>query len=381
MKLPAGFRGAGAAAGIKASGKPDLAMIVSDAPSVWALTATTNRVKAACVVRNQGLEQTRKPIRAVIINSGNANCATGQEGTTRNSQLADLTANNLNLTRDEVVTASTGVIGHQLLLEGIKTTLPNLTNTLEDTSDAAAEAILTTDLVPKQAGVTLSKGASIVGIAKGSGMIHPNMATMLAFVMTDAKVEQDTLRTMWQRVIAQSFNQVTVDGDTSTNDMALALSSGQREANLDELEQGLLSVCQNLAQKIARDGEGATKLISVTVTGAQDDDAARRAARAIVRSPLVKSAAHGNDPNWGRILSAIGQEGVEADFDRVRIVVQAEPLFEGQPLEFDAAHVSAKMQHDPLQIEVDLAAGEGHGQAWGCDLSAEYVRINADYHT
>ncbi|MEM6431927.1 MAG: bifunctional glutamate N-acetyltransferase/amino-acid acetyltransferase ArgJ [Deinococcota bacterium] len=381
MKLPTGFRSAAGAASIKASGKPDLALFVSDVPAVWALTATTNRVKAACVVRNQGLEQTQNPIRAVIINSGNANCATGQEGATRNTQLADLTADSLSIRSDEVVTASTGVIGHQLPLAGIKTTLPNLAGTLNDTADAAADAILTTDLVPKQAGVTLSNGASIAGIAKGSGMIHPNMATMLAFVMTDARVDQTSLRTMWQRIIAQSFNQVTVDGDTSTNDMAFALSSGQREVHLDELEQGLLSVCQNLAQKIARDGEGATKLISVSVTGAADDSEARRAARAIVRSPLVKSAAHGNDPNWGRILSAIGQEGVEADVDRVRIRVQAELLFEGRPLEFDAAHVSAKMQHDPLQIGVDLAAGNGRGQAWGCDLSADYVRINAEYHT
>lgn len=379
MKLPRGFQCAAGTAGIKQSGKSDLALISSDAPAAWALTATTNRVKAACVTRNLERYDSQQPIRAIIINSGNANCATGEQGARNNVQLAHVAAERLGIDAAEVITASTGVIGRPLPLTGIETALPTLT--LSDDCDAAADAILTTDLVPKTAGVNLPNGASIVGFAKGSGMIHPNMATMLAFVMTDAKVSQERLRTLWRGVIEQSFNQITVDGDTSTNDMAVVLSSAQVDADEDALQRGLLAVCQQLAQKIARDGEGASKLITVNVIGAETDIDARRAARAIIRSPLVKSAAHGNDPNWGRILSAIGQEGVAADYHALTITVQGETLFAGTPLEFDAEHVSHKMNHSDLRIDIDLKHGNGQGQAWGCDLSAQYVHINADYHT
>ena len=387
MKLPSGFQCAAGKAGIKQSGKPDVALIAALTPAAWALTVTTNRVKAACVTRNLEHLHHNHPIRAVIINSGNANCATGAAGARTNMQLAQLAATRLGVSDDEVITASTGVIGHQLSLEGIESTLPTLT--LSDDCDAAAEAILTTDLVTKTAGVNLPNGASIVGFAKGSGMIHPNMATMLAFVMTDAAIDQDRLRELWREIVNQSFNQITVDGDTSTNDMAVVLSSGQidtdegtdEDTDEDAVRRGLLAVCQQLAQKIARDGEGANKLITVNVIGAETDIDARRAARAIVRSPLVKSAAHGNDPNWGRILSAIGQEGVDADYNALTITVQGELLFTGKPLEFDAEHVAHKMNHSDLRIDVDLKHGNGQGQAWGCDLSAQYVHINADYHT
>jgi glutamate N-acetyltransferase/amino-acid N-acetyltransferase len=331
------------------------------------------------VTRNLEQLQSSHPIRAIIINSGNANCATGEAGARTNLQLAALAAQRLGVRNEEVITASTGVIGHQLPLAGIESTLPTLS--LADDCDAAAEAILTTDLVTKAAGVNLPNGASIVGFAKGSGMIHPNMATMLAFVMTDAAIDQDRLRELWREIVNQSFNQITVDGDTSTNDMAVVLSSGQIDADEDALRRGLLAVCQQLAQKIARDGEGANKLITVNVIGAETDTDARRAARAIVRSPLVKSAVHGNDPNWGRILSAIGQEGVDADYNALTITVQGELLFAGKPLEFDAEHVSHKMNHSDLRIDIDLKHGNGQGQAWGCDLSAQYVHINADYHT
>jgi glutamate N-acetyltransferase/amino-acid N-acetyltransferase len=379
MKLPQGFQCAAGTAGIKQSGKPDVALIAVETAAAWALTATTNRVKAACVTRNLEQLQSSHPIRAIIINSGNANCATGEAGARTNLQLAALAAQRLGVRNEEVITASTGVIGHQLPLAGIESTLPTLS--LADDCDAAAEAILTTDLVTKAAGVNLPNGASIVGFAKGSGMIHPNMATMLAFVMTDAAIDQDRLRELWREIVNQSFNQITVDGDTSTNDMAVVLSSGQIDADEDALRRGLLAVCQQLAQKIARDGEGANKLITVNVIGAETDTDARRAARAIVRSPLVKSAVHGNDPNWGRILSAIGQEGVDADYNALTITVQGELLFAGKPLEFDAEHVSHKMNHSDLRIDIDLKHGNGQGQAWGCDLSAQYVHINADYHT
>ena len=212
-------------------------------------------------------------------------------------------------------------------------------------------------------------------------MIHPNMATMLAFVLTDAAVSQEVLRELWPEVVAQSFNQVTVDGDTSPNDTAMVLSSHQAEADEAEFKTALLSVCQDLAKQIARDGEGATKLITVEVKGAKDEREARRAARAVVLSPLVKAAAHGNDPNWGRILSSVGATGVALGLNNLSIHLQGVEVYRSGAQPFDAEEVSHKMDALDLSIEINLGVGTGAGTAWGCDLSADYVRINADYHT
>ena len=381
MKLPKGFLSAAGTAGIKASSKPDCALIVSDAPLRWTLAATTNTLKAACVTRNRDLYSGGKPVRAIVINSGNANCATGEEGACRNERFAIAAAAALEVSAAEVLTASTGVIGEPLPVEKLEVALPALSSKLTDGAELLAQAILTTDLVQKTAEVTLPGGARIVGVAKGSGMIHPNMATMFGFVLTDADLPQETLRTLWPEVVAQSFNQVTVDGDTSPNDMAFLLANPQVSVDEAKFVAGLLEVTQSLSKQIAGDGEGATKLLTVKVTGAASDAEARRAARAVVLSPLVKSAAHGNDPNWGRILSSVGATGVGLELSKLSIRVQDALVYEGTPQTFDVAEVSRVMDAPELLIQVDLGVGTGSGTAWGCDLTADYVRINADYHT
>lgn len=381
LPLPQGFLSAAGTAGLKLSGNPDCALIVGEAPLHWALSTTTNTLKAACVTRNRARYEGGAPVRAVVVNSGNANCATGAGGAETNEHFAAAAAAALGVAPGEVLTASTGIIGEPLPVAKLARVLPLVSSRL--TLDAAplAQAILTTDLVPKTATVTLASGARIVGVAKGSGMIHPNMATMFGFVLTDADLPQWTLRSLWREVVAKSFNQLTVDGDTSPNDMAFLLANPQVPADADEFAWGLTEVAQDLAKQIARDGEGATKLLNVQVTGAETDTEARRAARAVVLSPLVKSAAHGNDPNWGRILSSVGAAGVAFDLDLLIIRVQGVSVYQGAPLRFDAAAVSRSMDADELQLTLDLAAGPGSGTAWGCDLSADYVRINADYHT
>ncbi len=381
MRLPQGFRTAAGTAGLKVSGKPDCALIVADAPLRWALAATTNTLEAACVTRNRARLKSEGPVRAVVINSGNANCATGARGVRDNDLFATAAAAALGVLPDDVLTASTGIIGEPLPVEKLGRVLPIMTAHLSDDAATLARAILTTDLVEKTAEVTLESGARIVGVAKGSGMIHPNMATMFGFVLTDADLPQGALRSLWGDVVMRSFNQVTVDGDTSPNDMAFLLANPRVAVDEDEFTWGLTQVAQDLAKRIARDGEGATKLLDVQVTGAETDAEARRAARAVVLSPLVKSAAHGNDPNWGRILSSVGASRVALSLDAVSIYVQGVEVYRGAPGRFSAAEVSAKMAAETLEIRVDLAVGTGSGRAWGCDLSAEYVHINADYHT
>jgi glutamate N-acetyltransferase / amino-acid N-acetyltransferase len=383
MKLPVGFQASGLSAGIKESGKPDLGVIYSPYPLYWAFTSTENTLKAACVSRNRSRFTSLQPVHAVIVNSGNANCANGEQGIWDNEDMAGYAANVLSLKRvQDILTASTGVVGQRLPVDKVKGSLNKLARQMTDDSTSFAEAILTTDSQAKQIAVTLDSGARIVGIAKGSGMIHPNMATMLAFVMTDAALPQETLREIWPKVVNNSFNQVTVDGDTSPNDMAILLSSHQVKANPTDFTNALLEVCSKLAQKIARDGEGATKLLTVKVTGARNELEARHAARAVVRSPLVKAAIHGSDPNWGRILVAVGNSGAVSDMASLSIKLQSYLVYQGKSFEFDAAAVSGAMKAaSEVVVEIELAAGTTSATAWGCDLSAEYVRVNADYTT
>jgi glutamate N-acetyltransferase/amino-acid N-acetyltransferase len=382
VRLPEGFRAAGMAAGLKPSGRPDLGVVVAEESAAWAFAGTSNLVRAACVDRNRARLASGQPVRSIVVNSGNANCATGDQGVRDNEEFAGLAAAALNLAHpDDVLTASTGVVGRPLPLAAIRGALPGLPRALSDDAASFAQAILTTDTVTKEVAVDLPGGGRIVGVAKGSGMIHPNMATMLAFVLTDVAIAQDDLRALWERSVAATFNQVTVDGDTSPNDMAIVLSSGRRQADPSEFAAALATVCRRLAQKIARDGEGATKLLQVEVGGARSDEDARMAARTVAGSPLVKSAVHGNDPNWGRILVALGRSGASFDPAAVAISLQGTPVYRGAPVGFDAAAVSAALAQPDVLIAVDLGAGSGSGEAWGCDLSAEYVRINADYTT
>jgi glutamate N-acetyltransferase/amino-acid N-acetyltransferase len=383
MKLPQGFQAAGMAASLKRSGKPDLSLITAAEPLVWAFVGTTNLVNAPCVSRNRARSKAGGGIRAIVINSGSANCATGEQGARDNEAYAQAVAEALGLAdAGAVLTASTGVIGQPLNVGKIRRELPKLLEHLNAEADPVARAIMTTDTRLKLVEADIG-GARLVGIAKGSGMIHPNMATMLAFLLTDADISQDTLRELWPEIVGRTFNQVTVDGDTSTNDMAMVCSSRQVPTDTSKFAAGLEQVCQELARSIARDGEGASKLITVNVRGAHTDAEARMAARAVVKSPLVKAAAHGNDPNWGRILSAAGTSGASFNPAEAVIYVQDICVYRSAPppQTFDAAEASRKMAGEELRIDVDLGAGSGAGTAWGCDLTAEYVHINADYHT
>lgn len=380
MRLPIGFRAGSTRAGIKPSGKPDLGLLVSGTPCGWAFVGTLNRAAAPSVNRGRQLYASGGVLQAIVVNAGNANCATGQAGVEADRRMAELAAAQLGIAPEAVLTGSTGVIGQPLPIEKIAAGLPQIQ--LGPEIDPFMEAILTTDLVPKMAEAELPGGARVVGICKGSGMIQPNMATMLAYILTDAAVSQAELRQGWKGVIDKSFNQVTVDTDTSTNDMAVLLANGASgEVPLPEFWAAVERVCVSLARQLARDGEGATKLLTVKVDGALSDEEARKAALAVAASPLWKSAVYGNDPNWGRVMMAIGKSGAHFAVDRVRISLQGIPLYAGRVLEFDRASVSEAMRAEEVIVEVNLAEGEGQGVAWGCDLTEEYVRINALYTT
>ncbi|MER3479655.1 MAG: N-acetylglutamate synthase [Meiothermus sp.] len=380
MKLPIGFRAGATQAKIKPSGKPDLGILVSETPCSWAFVGTLNRAAAPCVQRGRQLHAGGGPLQAIVANAGNANCATGQAGIETDRRMAELAAAQLGIAPEAVLTGSTGVIGQPLPVEKIEAGLPQIR--LGPRVDPFMEAILTTDLVPKMAEAELGGGARVVGICKGSGMIQPNMATMLAYVVTDAAISQAELRRGWKAVVDQSFNQVTVDTDTSTNDMAVLLASGTAgEVDPGEFWPAVEQVCVSLARQLARDGEGATKLLTVKVSGARSDEEARKAALSVAASPLWKSALYGNDPNWGRVMMAIGKSGAHFEVDRVRIALQGIPLYAGRVLEFDRNRASESMKAEEVIVEVDLAEGSGQGVAWGCDLTEDYVRINALYTT
>lgn len=380
--FPLGFRAAALAAGIKPSGRTDLSCVLSEADCVWAFAGTRSTAAAACVDRNRALYASGRPVRALVVNAGNANAATGLQGERDNAEIAQVFGGLVGTAAEAVLTASTGVIGHSLPMERVRAGLSRLPGELTDELAPFAAAIMTTDTRPKTATATLSGGQRIAGVAKGSGMIHPDMATMFAFVFTDAEVEPSRLHGEFQGVVNRSFNAVTVDGDTSTNDMALLLANGVAgECDHAEFMAALEAVMRDLARQIAADGEGATKLLTVRVSGAATEHEALRAARTCAVSPLLKSAVHGNDPNWGRVIMAVGRSGAQIDLEAMRVSVQGVPVFAGKPLPYDAPTVSAAMRADEVVFEVDLGVGTARGEAWGCDLSAGYVSINAEYTT
>jgi glutamate N-acetyltransferase/amino-acid N-acetyltransferase len=336
----------------------------------------------------------RNRVQALAINSGNANACTGAQGFRDALLMAKLAADRLDLDPDQVLVSSTGVIGRYLPMEAIKSGIAEACEQMSrEGGAAAARAIMTTDTVPKIAQADLEVGGATVrvgGMCKGSGMIHPNMATMLAYITTDAAVEPGLMSKLVRSVADRSFNQVTVDGDSSTNDSFLILANGAagndpiREATpqADELSAALLRVAQELARAIARDGEGATKLITVKVKDAASDADAREAARAVASSSLVKTAVHGGDPNWGRIVCALGYSGAELALDRLHLTVGGLVVFErGAGVDVDLSAVRRAFEQPEIEITARLGLGEGTAEAWGCDLSEEYVRINADYTT
>jgi len=385
-----GFRAGAAKAGVK-HGRPerlDVALIVSERPCAAAAVFTTNQVIAApCVVSRRHVE--RGPLRAIVVNSGNANACTGEQGERDAIAMAEAAAAVLSCSPYEVAVASTGVIGFKLPVERIAAVLPGIVLT-EGGWDDTSRAIMTTDTRPKVTERELNLTAGTVrigGVAKGAGMIHPNMATLLAFVTTDAAVDPGDLRRIVSRAADTTFNAISVDGDTSTNDTLLVLANGAsgvtpKGADLAAFEEGVRAVCADLARMIVADGEGATKVFEVRVRGAASAADARLAARTITNSNLVRTAIHGGDPNWGRVLAAAGRSGARVD-DR-KASVRIGDLFvyrSGAPLVVADADVRALFAADAIEIEVTLGLGDGEATAWGCDMSAEYVRINAEYMT
>lgn len=403
VTAPKGYRAAGITAGLKPSGLPDLALIVSDVEAIAAGVFTTSQVRAACVDYCRQHLQKKASARAILCNAGQANAATGEQGWQDALASAKALGEALNIPSNSILLASTGVIGQRIRMDALLSGIPTLVSSLSDTgSDAAAKAIVTTDLVTKSIALETTiddRPVRVGGICKGSGMIHPNMATLLAFVTCDAAVSTSLWQQMLSRAADKSFNQITVDGDTSTNDSLIALANGQsRTAAITEmgpeaekLEAMLTAVCQYMAKSIARDGEGATCLIEVEVTGAPDDKAARQVAKTIVGSSLFKSAVFGRDPNWGRIAAAAGRAGVPFDQENLRIQLGDFLLMEnGQPLVFDRPAASAYLKQaaageylkeDTVAISICIGNGAGTGKAWGCDLSYDYVKINAEYTT
>jgi len=398
ITAPEGFLAAGITAGLKASGKPDLSLLLAPEGAVCAGTFTTSLVRAACVdLCAERLQSRGGRARAVLTNSGQANACTGDRGLIDSQRATEAMANRLGLAPEEVLICSTGVIGVPIPMDTLLAGLDPLAAALSpDAGGAAAAAILTTDLIDKQIALEAQLGGRRVrigGMAKGSGMIHPNMATMLGYLSCDAGVPADVWQAMVQRAVDRSFNAITVDGDTSTNDTYLAFAAGEPLApeHYADLEAGITAVSQHLAKAIARDGEGATCLIEVQVEGAARDADARAIARTICGSSLVKCAVHGRDPNWGRIVAAAGRAGAAMDPDAVALWLGDHQLMAaGQPLAFDRAAAStymrdraagAYLENDTVLIRLRVGKGDGSGVAWGCDLSDQYVRINADYTT
>jgi glutamate N-acetyltransferase / amino-acid N-acetyltransferase len=394
---PAGFRAGTAACGIKYANRDDLAVVTSDRACTAAALFTTNKVKAAPVRYDMALlGRNATGLRALIVNSGNANACTGKPGDEATAATAQALQQALDLPADSVFVMSTGVIGVPLPVEKLLLGIATLAVGLDAANGpAAARAIMTTDTRPKYAAlaVELPSGTTIHvgGMSKGAGMIHPNMATMLACVTTDAAVEPATLDAALRYAADRSFHSISIDGDTSTNDTLLILANGASGATpittLDTPDgqaflAGLTALCQKLAQEIVRDGEGATRFVTINLRGATSDAEARQAALTIARSPLVKTALFGADPNWGRVLCALGYSGVELDPERVILHFGGLPVLEnGLPLDFDEKAAHELLNTPEVTIDADLGLGEGSATVWTCDFSYDYIKVNAEYRT
>jgi glutamate N-acetyltransferase/amino-acid N-acetyltransferase len=388
-----GFLAAGGACGVRYEGRRDLGLLFSqEAGGAAAVVVTTNVVKAAPLLVTREAVETGN-VRAVVVNSGVANAATGERGLEDACRMQTLAAAELGLEPEEVAVASTGVIGEHLPMGRVETGIKEAAASLSSDGSSLAEAILTTDTRTKEAVATVEIGGEVVtvgGVAKGSGMIHPDMATMLAFVTTDAAVEKKSLQNALNGATERTFNRITVDGDTSTNDMVLLMANGaagnepltQSSPDYPAFEEAVEAVMRGLAKEIARDGEGATKLIEVVVEGAKEEVSAAALAKAVVGSSLVKAAAYGEDANWGRVLAAMGYAGVPFDPEGVEIHFGPVKVFEkGEPVAHDAAEANATLAGDEVVITARLGEGKGSASAWGCDLTHEYVEINGSYRS
>lgn len=387
---PEGFLSSGISCGLKRSGKKDLAIIFSKVPATASGLFTTNSVKAAPVIVTS--KQIKSGIaRAIIVNSGSANCCTGAKGLKDAEKMIELTASALKIAKKRVLVSSTGSIGKPLPIKKIANGIKKASGLLSKDSKGAAQAILTTDTRTKEIAVKISIGKNTVtigGMAKGSGMINPKMATMLSFVTTDAKIKPALLRKLLTFAVNNSFNMTTVDRDRSTNDMVLVLANGLSGIEIKEgssvykkFAEALQYVCTHLAKEIARDGEGATKLIEVKVQGAKTGADARRAAKIIVGSNLFKAAVFGEDPNWGRVMAALGYSGTFVDPSKVSVSIGKSKLVSrGKGVKFNSK-AKQELKKKEVKFLVDLRLGKGSATAWGCDLTYDYVKINAKYRT
>lgn len=392
MRLPLGYRFAATYAGIRKVNKEDVGLIVSDKPASAAAVFTQNRIQAAPVrIAKQHLRASRGRVSAVLVNAGNANCAT-KNGDEVALACCRAVAKHLKVPVAQVIPASTGVIGVELDPTLIINALPRLMDDLGETRfPDVSHAIMTTDTVPKEAYAEVPlKGGEVViaGMTKGSGMIHPNLATTLGFVMTDAAISPIHLREMLQHAVERSYNRLSVDGDTSTNDIVVLLANGASGIKPSErerrtLEESLCLVMEDLAEQIARDGEGASKLIVIRVVGAQDNESATKIARCIANSPLVKTAIAGSDPNWGRILSAAGNSGVDFDPSDLDIYMQGVLVCSGGiAADFDEAALKTKLDDHECLIRLEFKGqGKGETRFWTCDFTEGYIKINASYRT
>lgn len=386
--LPLKFLSGGINCGVRQY-RPDLGIIISEVPSVGVGMYTQSTHKAAPILHCENILP-RTNIKAIITNSGQANAATGEQGFIDNQKMAATVAANLSCLPEQVLTASTGVIGAPLAIDKIIAAIPELIKGVSNIAEKFALAILTTDLVPKTVykEVNLSGGKiHITGICKGSGMIHPNMATMLGYLLTDAALPVDHAKESLKNAVNKSFNMISVDGDTSTNDCVFLLANGASGVHVESPEdyaifqQALTEVSMTLAKAIARDGEGATKLIEVHIKGAPDNLMATSLARNITLSPLIKTAIHGESPNWGRIIAKLGAERVpEHLLNECSIVFQQHVVYsKNKPQNVSNDSLKAAMRADTINLVIDFNAGIHEATAWGCDLSEKYVKINAEY--
>ncbi|MCI8306413.1 MAG: bifunctional glutamate N-acetyltransferase/amino-acid acetyltransferase ArgJ [Lachnospiraceae bacterium] len=395
-----GFMASGAEAGIKYKNRKDMALVYTKSPAVCAGTFTKNVVKAAPVLWDIDIVRQEEAVHAVVLNSGIANACTGGEGRKINERMAEKTAKALGVGTKQVCTASTGVIGMQMNMDAVEAGIQQLAKGLSDSREAAAaaaSAIMTTDTVCKEAAVTLEisgKKVTVGGMAKGSGMIHPDMATMLSVVTTDAVIGAGLLKKITTAVVAESFNMISVDRDTSTNDTFLVLANG--EAENDEIMEGtkecedfmeaLTYVAVTLAKKMAADGEGATKLFETKVTGAGTKEDAVILAKSVITSNLVKTAVYGSDANWGRILCALGYSGVEFDPEKVDITITSaagtlQLVENGKAADYSEELATGILSESSVTVVCDMKLGECEAVAWGCDLTYDYVKINGDYRS
>lgn len=377
-----------------------MAILYSQVPAIYAGAFTTNHVKAAPVLWDKKLLMEKLPIQAIVINSGNANAVTGEQGMEDTKTMAETCAAKLNLNANQVLVCSTGIIGQPLpmdkIINGIESIVPKLDDNRESGKDAA-EAIMTTDTSSKEYGLTCEIGGVEVNMGsmgKGAGMIEPNMATMLGFVLTDANITQEMLQKALSRAVNLTFNMITVDGDTSTNDSVIVLANGmaknpiidKKGKEYEEFFNMLLENLKHLATSIAKDGEGATKFIEVNIRGAKSFESGKNMAKSILRSSLVKTAFFGEDANWGRILAAMGYSGESFNLDRVSLNLESEKgnislLKGGVPIEFSEAKAKEILMEKDIKVLIGLEEGIEEVTAWGCDLSYEYVKINGDYRS